>query len=292
MPRYGVLCGRTQVIYYTGLIRHSGLIRVSWHEILTLSSTRGSLCHIMEPSEYQMIYKVEDRHWWYVGMRRLTMQLLQRVYGDRPKLMILDAGCGTGAAATYLSAFGTVTALDLSPLALAFCRQRGLRRLNRGTVTQLPFPEASFDLVTSFDVLYHKAVGAYHHALAEFHRVLKPHGRLLLRLPAYNWLRGRHDEVIHTEHRFTAGELRRALAEAGFLNEKITYANSLLFPVAAGKRLLDRFLSADDTLSDVKPNPPWQDHLLAGVLGLEARWLTYFNLPFGLSVITLSRKLA
>jgi ubiquinone/menaquinone biosynthesis C-methylase UbiE len=139
----------------------------------------------MEPSEYQMMYEVEDRHWWYVGMRRLTMQLLNGVYGNRPKLMILDAGCGTGAAAEYLSSFGTVTGLDLSPLALAFCRQRGLRRLNRGSVTQLPFPDGSFDLVTSFDVLYHKAVGAYQNALAEFHRVLKPRGRLLLGLPAY-----------------------------------------------------------------------------------------------------------
>jgi SAM-dependent methyltransferase len=246
----------------------------------------------MEPSEYQMMYEVEDRHWWYVGMRRLTMQLLHRVYGDRPNLMILDAGCGTGAAAMYLSSFGTVTGLDFSPLALSFCQQRGLRHLNRGTVTQLPFPDASFDLITSFDVLYHKAVGAYRKALAEFHRVLKPHGRILLRLPAYNWLRGHHDEVIHTEHRFTAGELRRALTEAGFFNEKITYANSLLFPVAVGKRLLDRFLAIDHTHSDVRPNSPWQDHLLAGVLGVEARWLTHFNLPFGLSVITLGRKLA
>jgi SAM-dependent methyltransferase len=246
----------------------------------------------MEPSEYQMMYEVEDRHWWYVGMRSLTMQLLHRVYNDLPDLTILDAGCGTGAALTYLSSLGTVTGLDFSPLALTFCRRRGLGHLNRGTVTQLPFQDASFDLVTSFDVLYHKAVGEYQNALVEFHRVLKPHGRLLLRLPAYNWLRGHHDEIIHTEHRFTAGELRRALGKAGFFNEKITYANSLLLPVAAGKRLLDRFLSVDHTLSDVRPNPPWQDNLLAGVLGLEARWLTHFNLPFGLSVISLSRKLS
>jgi SAM-dependent methyltransferase len=238
------------------------------------------------------MYKVENRHWWYVGMRRLTLQLIHRVYGDGPNLKILDAGCGTGATAIYLSSFGTVTCLDFSLLALSFCQQRGLRHLNQGTVTQLPYPDASFDLITSFDVLYHKAVGAYQNALAEFHRVLKPHGRVLLRLPAYNWLRGHHDEVIHTEHRFTAGELRRALATAGFFNEKITYANSLLLPVAAGKRLLDRFLSVDHTLSDVRPNPPWQDNLLAGVLGLEARWLTLFNLHFGLCVISLSRKLA
>ncbi len=278
--------------YAAAPIRHSGLIRVLWREILTPGLTGGYLCHVMEPSEYQMMYEVEDRHWWYVGMQRLTTQLLHQVYGDQPDLAILDAGCGTGAAATHLSSFGSVTGLDFSPLALGFCQQRGLRHLSRGTITRLPFPDASFDLVTSFDVLYHKAVGAYQSALSEFHRVLKPRGRVLLRLPAYNWLRGHHDEVIHTEHRFTAGELRQALAMAGFYNEKITYANSLLFPAAAGKRLLDRFLPSNHTQSDVKPNPPWPDKLLAGVLSLKAQWLTHFNLPFGLSVITLSRKLA
>jgi SAM-dependent methyltransferase len=244
----------------------------------------------MEPSEYHMMYEVEDRHWWYVGMKRLTLHLLKQVYPQRNDLIILDAGCGTGAAAAYLSSFGSVSGLDYSPLALAFCQQRGLQRLSRGTVGQLPFAVASFDLITSFDVLYHRAVGAYQDALAEFHRVLKPGGRLLLRLPAYNWLRGHHDEVIHTERRFTARELRQALAQAGFFNEKVTYANSLLFPAAAGKRALDRIIPTTSTQSDVKPNPPWQDNLLAHVLEAEAHWLTHFNLPFGLSLITLSRK--
>ena len=244
----------------------------------------------MEPSEYKMMFEVEDRHWWYVGMQRLTLRLLHQVYGEVANLAILDAGCGTGAAATYLSVFGTVASLDFSSLALSFCQQRGLQHLSQGTITQLPFAAASFDLITSFDVLYHRAVGDYRVALAEFYRVLKPGGHIFLRLPAYNWLRGHHDEVIHTERPFSVGECRQALAETGFFNEKISYANSLLFPAAAGKRIFDRLVPPGSEQSDVKPNPAWQDTLLAGILGWEARWLNYFNLPFGLSVIALSRK--
>ena len=51
----------------------------------------------MEPSEYKMMFEVEDRHWWYVGMQRLTLRLLHQVYGEVANLAILDAGCGTGA---------------------------------------------------------------------------------------------------------------------------------------------------------------------------------------------------
>ncbi|MCI0396267.1 MAG: methyltransferase domain-containing protein, partial [Chloroflexi bacterium] len=187
--------------------------------------------------------------------------------------------------------FGAVTGCDLSELALSFCRRRGLRRLGRATVTHLPFVAGSFDLVTSFDVLYHRAVGDYHQALAEFHRVLKPGGRLFLRLPAYNWLRGHHDEVIHTHHRFTAGELGQALATGQFTVEKLSYANTLLFPLALGKRVAERLVPAGSAASDIQPNPPWQDRLLARFLLAEARWLAGRSLPFGLTVIAIGRKL-
>lgn len=114
----------------------------------------------MELSEYRTMYRLENRHWWYVGMQRITTTLIAGLYPNRTNLQILDAGCGTGAAIQYLSQFGTITGCDLSAVALGFCQQRGLSRLSRATVTRLPFPAKSFDLVTSFDVLYHRAVGA------------------------------------------------------------------------------------------------------------------------------------
>lgn len=245
----------------------------------------------MNPAEYHTIYTVEIQHWWYSGMRRITLAMLEETYGRRTDLRILDAGSGTGGALDYLSRFGYVTGVDYSPIALDFCRARGLPRLGQASVTALPFAAASFDLVTSFDVLYHRAVGDYHDALREFHRVLRPGGRLLLRLPAYDLLRGRHDVVIHTARRFMAGELARALCETGFESERLTYANTILFPVALAKRLLEPLLPAGDPHhSDVRPNPPWLDAALTPILGAEARWLRQRNLPFGLSVIALGRK--
>jgi SAM-dependent methyltransferase len=244
----------------------------------------------MEPTEYKTMFAVEDRHWWYTGMRAISTGLIRRYYPNRTDLRILDAGCGTGAAMQFMAPFGQVTGCDMSPLALRFCRERDLSQLSQSWVTRLPFGNGRFDLVTSFDVLCHRTIGDYHDALAEFQRVLKPGGRLFLRLPAYNWLRAHHDEVVHTVHRFTAVELRHALTTTGFQVEKVTYANSLLFPVALGKRALERLLPANGDVSDIHPNPPWQDNLFARFLYAEARWLTRYNLPFGLTVMAIGRK--
>jgi ubiquinone/menaquinone biosynthesis C-methylase UbiE len=189
----------------------------------------------------------------------------------------------------YLSRFGLVTGVDLSVLALRFCQQRELVSLNQAAVTSLPFDDACFDLVTSFDVLYHRDVGDYHRALKEFYRVLRPGGHVFLRLPAYNWLRGRHDEIIHTAHRFTTTEMHRALTARGFTVVKLSYANTLLFPLALGKRLLEKVLPFK-AISDLQDFPPWQDALLAQFLFAEAYWLVDHSLPFGLTVVAVGRK--
>lgn len=243
----------------------------------------------MEPKEYETMFAVEDRHWWYVGMQRITTTLIAHLYPDQTTLRILDAGCGTGAAMHYLSPFGSVTGCDLSALALHLCQQRGLSCLSQSSVIRLPFDDGRFDLVTSFDVLYHRAVSDYGHALDECWRVLKVGGRVLLRLPAYNWLRGHHDEVIHTAHRFTAAELHQALNACGFVVEKLSYANTFLFPLALGKRLVERILPKEGG-SDIHSNPPWQDTFFAWFLFTEARWLVRHTFPFGLTVIAVGRK--
>lgn len=245
----------------------------------------------MDPAEYRTLYAVEDRHWWYVGMRHITLALLGETYHDRTDLEILDAGGGTGAAMGYLAHFGRVTGIDLSPLALGFCRERALTRLAQASVTALPFAAASFDLVTSFDVLYHRAVGDYRDALRESHRVLRPGGRLLLRLPAYDRLRGRHDVAVHTVRRFTTDELSLSLHATGFQAEHLTYANTILFPLALAKRLAEPLLPAAKVhQSDLTLNPRWLDKALAGVLSAEAHRLRRRDLPFGLTVIALARK--
>ena len=252
----------------------------------------------MEREQYELMYRQEERHWWYAGMRRISAALLDRYAtpGDRgpTRLEILDAGCGSGGMSRFLERYGRVTGLDLAPEAIDLARDRGVPRLARGSVSALPFRTASFDLVTSFDVLYHLAVEDDRTAFAELRRVLRPGGIVLVRLPAYNWIRGDHDRAVHTRHRYTRAELTERLLLAGFHVEHASYANSILFPLAPAKRLLERRLERQNGSSSASVADLWQpprpfNRLLTDLLALEARPASRASLPWGLSVFAVGR---
>ncbi len=248
----------------------------------------------MEREQYDLMFAQEERHWWYVGMRRISAALLQRypprVDGQDGRLLdILDAGCGSGGMTRYLERFGHVTGMDLSPDALRLARQRELPRLVRSSIGALPFLDGTFDVVTSFDVLYHLNVDNDGAALADIHRVLRPGGIALIRLPAFDWIRGAHDEVVHTRHRYTRDELSEKLEAAGFRLEHATYANFLLFPLAPAKRYFEhRKLSHEDTDLWLPPAPI--NRILADLLSLEALPARGMGLPWGLSVFAVGRR--
>lgn len=245
----------------------------------------------MDPKEYEIMYQVEDHYWWYQGMESISRAILDRWYLPGASLSILDAGCGTGAAmTTYLAEYGTVTGFDISEIALAFCRLRKGQILARASVTYLPFASRTFDLVTSFDVLYERAVSDDMASLREFARVLAQGGRVFLRLPAYDWLRGQHDIGIHTARRYTAGRVKDLLQASGFLVEHLSYANTFLFPLALAKRFSERLWRPDVEKSDLTISAGPVNRLLRDILSMEAPLVSRMALPFGLSVIAVGKK--
>jgi SAM-dependent methyltransferase len=237
--------------------------------------------------QYRVMRAVEDRHWWYVGTRAIAHDAL-RALPLPPDARILDAGCGTGGSWAMLSRFGRVTGVDVADLALEAAQGRGIGPLARATVAQLPFLDASFDLVTSFEVLYHRAVGDDVAALRELRRVLRPGGWLLLRLPAFEWLRGAHDESVHTARRYTRAGLRAKLVEAGLEPTRITHVNGLLLPLAAAKRGAERLTGASG--DDLGPTPALAEALFRGALAIERRLLRRRDLPVGVSVMAVARR--
>ena len=246
----------------------------------------------MEREQYELMFAQEEGHWWYVGMRRISATLLDR-FGPRTEqagpLQVLDAGCGSGGMTRFLGRRGIVTGVDLAPEALELAKRRGLTRLARASVGQLPFRSASFDVVTSFDVLYHLNVHDDRAALAELHRVLRPGGVLLIRLPAYDWIRGAHDDAVHTRHRYTRDELTGKLDDVGFRLEHATYANSVLFPLAPVKRYLEHRNGTQEATDLWRPPAPL-NRLLADLLSLEAIPARGVGLPWGLSVFAVARR--
>lgn len=245
----------------------------------------------MDPKEYHRIARLEGEHWWYRGMGEVALGLLEGVKLPRPAL-ILDAGCGPGGTSARFKPLGRVVGLDLAAEALSLARRHELAALVRGSVTALPFGTATFDLVLCFDVIYHLWVGDDRLAVKELARVLKPDGYLLIRVPAFEALRGPHDRVVFTRHRYTARELENLVRSAGLEVVRLTYANFFLFAPAALWRLAGRLTGpAQKPASDVRALPAPLNGLLYRLLRLEGRLIRRFGrLPIGLSVICLARR--
>ncbi len=259
----------------------------------------------MDTAAYAELFEQEPTHWWYRGMREITYKLLAPALPNpnSGSLKILDAGCGVGGNLTPLSQWGIAYGIDYSALALTYALQAQADQvgcLMQASVHALPYAEASFDVITSFDVLYCREVQDDRQALAELARVLRPGGVLLIRLPALTMLRGHHDEVVHGIRRYTAAELRQMLQDVGLLPQRTTYANTVLMPLIYVFRRLQslviRFRSSSTppstvSASDVRPTPHLLNELLFRLLFLEARWIGGgHSLPFGVSVIGVASK--
>jgi len=244
----------------------------------------------VKPAEYRRMFEAEEAQWWYAGQRAIAWSLLEPALDPAtpgPR-RLLDAGCGTGFNLLALSRLGRATGVDLAPEAIAFCRERGVRAL-RASLLALPFADAAFDAVTSFDVLYHAWVADERPAVAEMARVLRPGGRLLVRVPALKMLWGAHDVEVQTRHRYTRGELVALLEGCGLRIERATYCNSLLFPLLLVRRTLDRLL--DRAGSDVGFLPAPLEWAFAQALRAEAALVRAgLSFPVGASVVALARR--
>lgn len=240
------------------------------------------------------MYALEEDFWWYRGMWQITRRLIGRFLQSGSDVRILDAGCGTGKMLVELGR-GTVHSpigFDFSQEAVKFLKLRGIQNVLQASTTDIPFEDRKFDLVTSFDVLCQVPDGDDQRALHEFHRVLKPGGRIYVRLPAYPWMYANHDRCSQTVRRYTRSELIGKVEGAGFQILKASYANFFLFPPLAFKRLVLEKLGILTDSSDLRSVPAALNALLEMPLHVESYLLSWggFSFPCGLSLLCLAEK--
>ena len=242
--------------------------------------------------EYELKYhQIEENYWWFQTRRDMVFRLVQDLKLPRAA-PILEIGCSGGPLLQRLRATGytDLTGIDVSEAGIAVAQQRGIPNVSCMDGTNLAFADNSFDLVVASDVLEH--IGDEAQALREWTRVLRPGGQMLVFVPAFQFLWGKHDEVNQHFRRYTAAQLAKAVGGAGLRVRRHSYWNvSLFFPTAA-VRLLKRVLPKNDrpAKDDFFATPPLLNKVLSGLITAENRLLQALNAPVGVSVFALATK--
>lgn len=226
----------------------------------------------------------ERTHWYYVSKGRA----FQSVLGKSPFESMVDIGAGTGVFSRQLIDAGfcrRATCVDPAYSAewvepndgkpLSFVRTAEYR---------------GEDLVLLADVLEHvdDDVGL----LRQYTSQLPPRARVLISVPAYEFLWSGHDEYLEHRRRYTKAGIERVVRESGLRVDKTRFFFALLFPIAAATRILDRVRpagSADRSRSVLRKHSAVTNSFLTGIHQLERRLILPFNGLFGLTIICLAR---
>jgi SAM-dependent methyltransferase len=239
----------------------------------------------MDRIVYDRMAAHDSTHWWYRARRDILADYLTREGGLPPQARILEIGCGTGHNLPMLASFGSVDAIEIDPAARDIASLRLGREVGDAPLPILPGVErGSYDLIAVLDVVEHieDDVGA----LEAMATCLKPGGKILITVPAHQWLWSAHDVVNHHHRRYSKKSLAAAIRKAGLEPRKLGYFNSLLFPLAAAARLAGRMTGRDD--SDDSPPPKPVNALFERIFRMERHMVGRVPMTPGVSIITLA----
>jgi SAM-dependent methyltransferase len=256
----------------------------------------------MNARQFQLLYRLESRHWWYQSTHRLIVDALHSRCSQIAD--IVDVGCGTGGLLPHLSRLAPVTGIEPDPLAFRLAQRRSGKLPNvkvlHGDIQSLDiFPDTSLDCITCIDVLYHRQVRSWRGALRTFHRKLRPGGALVLQVAAFPCLSGAHDIAVNGARRFEREPLEHVLRRIGWTVELCSHRFSWLFPglwavrnwtqrgekSPAHRNDLTRFSRIPAVFRDTAQKA------LLGIALAENQWvLRGACLPIGSSLFILARK--
>jgi SAM-dependent methyltransferase len=251
-----------------------------------------------DPSFFDELAEIEDQHFWFSARNRLIFELAKKICSQLESgYLVLEVGCGTGNVLRALRnacSAGRVVGLELWFEGLRHAQRRGGDWLVQGDVRSLPFGR-QFNLVGLFDVLEH--LPDERETLRALHDALVPGGKLMLTVPAHQFLWSYFDEAAHHCRRYSEAELRERLVESGFKVEYLSQFMACIFPIVWAFRKVGNFWSRNNSGTSrdwtarefrIVPVLNW---ILTSLLTLEARWLARgHRLAFGTSFVVIATK--
>jgi SAM-dependent methyltransferase len=238
----------------------------------------------MDRAVFDRMAEHDQVHWWYVARRKILADLIRREADLPDNARILEIGCGTGHNFEMLRRFGRLDALEVDGEARALASSRLGRAVGDAPLPELAgVPDHEYDLIALLDVLEH--VDRRPESLKSIAAKLAPGGKILITVPAYQWMWSAHDLAHHHKLRYSKKGLRRDAEAAGLKVRKIGFFNSLLFPIAAAVRILGKLRGKTSSDDDLPPRP--LNATFGKIFGLERHLIGRVPFPAGVSLFAL-----
>ena len=235
----------------------------------------------MRHSDYEEMLTTQSVHWWFEGKRRVINSIISKKIIPQKNSSILEIGSGTGANLSVLSKYGNVTAMELDDYARETIRENLCASKVKGWLPDGlgEIRGQAFDIICMFDVLEHiENDGA---ALEVLKPYLKREGKIIITVPAYQWLFSVHDKNLGHYRRYTRGGLVRLLAEHGFTVIYSGYMNTFLFPLM----MIARFFNTTGT-----GVPGFGiNKIFTAVYSSESKFVPAVSFPFGGTVASVCK---
>lgn len=239
----------------------------------------------MERVVYDRMAELDERHWWYRARRQVLASLIERTISLPKEAHILEVGCGTGHNLQMLEKFGTVDGIEIDAAARAVAERRFGRPISSSPLPELKgIKRRSYDLVAALDVVEH--IDDDEATIAALASCIKPGGKLLVTVPAHQWMWSTHDELNHHKRRYSKSGLRALIEESPLKLEQLGYFNSLLFPLAVGARLAAKATGRGGGDDALPPKPV--NYAFERAFAAERRLVGRVPLPPGLSLFAVA----
>ena len=237
---------------------------------------------------YRIFFEIQKKHWWFTSKKEIILDTIARYTNLKPESAILDIGCGSGLMLKALEEIGNTSGMDMSDDAIQFSQEIFKGPIKKGFLpNNVPYPENQFDLITALDVIEH--IDDDVQSLRTIRSLLTQNGTAIITVPAYMFLWSHFDELNEHKRRYTLPELEDKLELADLRIEKISYYNTLLFPIAYLVRKLNNLLGRDGA-SDIDMPGKTVNTILTKIFSSEKSLLRFCNLPFGLSILAVVKK--
>ena len=227
--------------------------------------------------------KNQEEHWWFQARKQIIDQIISNIKLKK-KNNILDFGSGSGVNLNMLEKYGLVDIHEKNKFARIAIKNKNKKIKN--LYSSLKIRKNFYDLILIADVIEH--VRQPKNLLRNLKKFLKKDGRILITVPAYQFLFSKKDKALGHYRRYNKKLLKNELAE--FKIENISYFNTLLCIPIIIMTLLNKLLKRD-YIKEVETTPNFFINKLCFIIfAAEKYFIKYLNLPFGISIYILVKN--